>query len=327
MSTPKVAFYWCASCGGCEEAVVDLNEGVLTVADAVDIVLWPVAIDAKYSDIEAMEDGEIAVSFINGAIRLDEQQEIAELLRRKSQVVIAFGSCAHLGGIPGLANFKNREEILRRVYHEVPSMENPEGTEPQTETETNGHSLKLPGFWEEVKRLDEVVAVDYYLPGCPPMPDTIMDAVGAILEGKLPAPGAILSPGKNLCFECSRRESKPEMINIERIKRVFEVELAPDECFLARGVVCMGAATRSGCGEKCMLANMPCRGCYGPCDSVADQGAAFLSSLASIIDETDEARFERIISSFADVAGTVYRFSLPASLAHKGGLLKGGPSK
>ncbi|HJW75296.1 MAG TPA: oxidoreductase, partial [Thermoleophilia bacterium] len=54
MTKPKVAFYWCASCGGCEEAVVDLAEDVLTVVDAVDIVFWPVALDFKVSDVEAL---------------------------------------------------------------------------------------------------------------------------------------------------------------------------------------------------------------------------------------------------------------------------------
>lgn len=69
MAKPKVAFYWCASCGGCEETVVDLNEGLLTVAEAVDIVFWPVAMDFKRKDVEALGDGEIAVSFINGGVR------------------------------------------------------------------------------------------------------------------------------------------------------------------------------------------------------------------------------------------------------------------
>ena len=105
MAIPKVAFYWCASCGGCEETVVDLNEDLLKVAKAVDIVLWPVALDFKKKDIEAMKDGEIAVSFINGAVRLKEQEEWVKLLRQKSGLIVAFGSCAHLGGIPGLGNF------------------------------------------------------------------------------------------------------------------------------------------------------------------------------------------------------------------------------
>ena len=100
MAKPKVAFYWCASCGGCEETVVDLNEDLLKVADAVDIVLWPVALDFKRKDVEALSDGEIAVSFINGAVRTEEQEEMVELLRTKSSLVVAFGSCAHMGGIP-----------------------------------------------------------------------------------------------------------------------------------------------------------------------------------------------------------------------------------
>ena len=101
---PKVAFYWCASCGGCEESVVDLAEDILGVVAAVDIVFWPVAMDFKKTDVEAMADGSIVASLINGAIRSSEQEEMAHLLRRKSQVVIAYGACAQLGGIPGLAN-------------------------------------------------------------------------------------------------------------------------------------------------------------------------------------------------------------------------------
>ena len=109
MAKPKVALYWCASCGGCEETVVDLNEDILKVTDAVDIVLWPVAMDFKKTDIEALNDGDIAVSFINGAVRLEEQEEMVKLLRRKSGLVVAFGACAHLGGIPGLANFYSKD--------------------------------------------------------------------------------------------------------------------------------------------------------------------------------------------------------------------------
>jgi F420-non-reducing hydrogenase small subunit len=84
MAKPKVAFYWCASCGGCEETVVDLNEDILKVVDAVDIVLWPVALDFKRKDVEALGDKEIAVCFINGAVRTEEQEEMVRLLREKS---------------------------------------------------------------------------------------------------------------------------------------------------------------------------------------------------------------------------------------------------
>ncbi len=113
---PKVAFYWCSSCGGCEEAIVDLAEQILDVVAAVDIVFWPVALDFKKADVEAMEDGSILAAFVNGSIRTTEQEEMAHLLRRKSKVLVAFGSCAHLGGIPALANLWDRDDIFQAVY-------------------------------------------------------------------------------------------------------------------------------------------------------------------------------------------------------------------
>ena len=120
MPKPKVAFYWCASCGGCEETVVDLAEDILGVVEKVDIVLWPVAMDFKYKDIEAMPDKSIVATLLNGAIRTTEQEEMARLLRRKSQYLIAYGACAHLGGIPGLANQFPREQILKFNYEDAP---------------------------------------------------------------------------------------------------------------------------------------------------------------------------------------------------------------
>ena len=101
MTKPKIAFYWCASCGGCEEAVVDLGEGLLTVVELVEIAFWPVALDFKRQDVEALDDGELAAAFINGAVRTSEQEEMARLLRRKSAAVIAFGELRDTGRRPG----------------------------------------------------------------------------------------------------------------------------------------------------------------------------------------------------------------------------------
>ena len=318
MVKPKVAFYWCASCGGCEEAVVDLNEDILTVADAVDIVLWPVALDFKRKDVEALSDGEIAVSFINGAVRLEEQEEMVKLLRQKSQLVVAFGACAHLGGIPGLANFWDRETIFQRQYKEVPTVDNPEGITPQLKTTVDAGELTLPEFYDTVKTLDQTIPVDYYLPGCPPPPDLILNAVNAILEGKLPEKGTVLAPNKALCDSCPRKDSKPEKLSIKEIKRPWQIVIDPEKCFLDQGLICVGPATRSGCGETCIRANQPCRGCFGPVDGVADQGAKALSMITSILGIEEEGMTEeevaRLIEGIADPAGTFYRFSLPASL-------------
>lgn len=314
---PKVAFYWCSSCGGCEESIVDLAEDILKVVEAVDIVFWPVALDFKKKDVEAMEDGSIAVTFINGAVRLSEQKEMVELLRKKSGLIVAHGSCSHLGGIPGLGNFWNKETIFNRAYHTTPSTENPDGTVPLEKVEVEGKELTLPSFFDTVYALDQVIDVDYYLPGCAPPKDLIMNAVLAILEGKLPPKGSVLSPNKSLCDDCERNDSKPEKLTIKEIKRPWEIELDPETCFLAQGVICMGPATRTGCGERCITANMPCRGCFGPTDQVFDQGAKFLSGLASILDTDDEKEIEKIVDTIVDPAGSFYRFSLPHSILRR----------
>jgi F420-non-reducing hydrogenase small subunit len=314
---PKVAFYWCSSCGGCEESIVDLGADILKVVAAVDIVYWPVALDFKRKDLEALPDGSIAVAFINGGIRMSEQEEMARLLRRKAQLVVAHGACAHLGGVPGLANFWNKETIFRTVYHTTVSTANPGGVEPQQETVLDGKTLTLPEFWDTVHPLNDVIDVDYYLPGCAPHRDLIMNAVNAILEGKLPPKGSVLAPNTSCCDECSRNKTKPEKLAIQEIKRPYQVIFDPEKCFLAQGLICMGPATRGGCGQRCIEGNMPCRGCMGPTDQVHDQGAKFLSALASILDANDEKDIERLVDSIDDPAGTFYRFSLPSSLLRR----------
>ncbi len=318
MAKPKVAFYWCASCGGCEEAVIDLNEDILKVVEAVDIAFWPVALDFKYKDVEAMPDGGIAVSFINGAVRNSEQEEIVNLLRKKSGLVVAFGSCSHLGGIPGLANFYDREAVFTRAYKTVPTVENPDGTLPQLSTKVPEGELTLPEFYDTVKPLDQVVDVDYYLPGCAPPPDLIMNAVGAILEGKLPEKGTVLAPDKSLCQTCPRGENKPDKLVMKKVRRVHEIIPDPDKCFLEEGIICLGPATRSGCGERCISANMPCRGCFGPTNEVQDQGGKMASVIASVLGLDGEERLSeeeaaKLVGQIADPAGTFYRFSLPSS--------------
>ncbi len=314
---PKVAFYWCASCGGCEEAVVDLAEKVLDVVAAVDIVFWPVALDFKRHDVEAMADGSITAAFVNGAVRSTEQEEMVHLLRRKAQVLIAFGSCSHLGGIPGLANLSDREGVLATVYRDSPSVVNPDGVVPLTRHDEDGRRLTLPGLYDTVRALDQVTDVDYYLPGCAPTPALIAAAVGALLSGKLPPKGTVLAPDVALCDECPRQKTKPEKLALSAFRRPSEVILNEEECLLAQGVLCLGPATRGGCEALCVKGNMPCTGCFGPTSRVKDQGAKALSAIAAIVASNDADEIERILSAIPDPVGTLYRYSLPASLLRR----------
>jgi len=314
---PKVAFYWCASCGGCEESVVDLAENILAVVDAVDIVMWPVAMDFKKKDVEAMSDGSILVSLINGAVRTSEQEEMSKLLRRKSKLVIAYGSCAHTGGIPGLANQFEREEILKFVYEDSPSTVNPKKTRPEVKVITEEGTVTLPKFFNVVRALDQVIDVDYYLPGCPPTPKLLKQALEALLSGKMPEKGTVLAPDIALCDECPRKDTKPSDLKYTEFKRPHAVQIDPNLCFLAQGIICMGPATRSGCEGVCISGNMPCTGCFGPTSHVKDQGAKILSALASQVEAKEEKEIDKVLATIPDPVGTFYRYALPVSLLRK----------
>ena len=314
-SKPKVALYWCASCGGCEEAVVDLAEGLLTVAGQIDIVFWPVALDFKKKDIQAIPDGHVVASLINGAVRTSEQEEMARLLRRKSQLVIAYGSCAHLGGIPGLANLRhNRQAIFDYVYSDCPSASNPAGVVPRTRSKIGHHEIELPRFYDRVLALDSVIDVDYYLPGCPPTPRLTLEAINALLEGNLPHKGTVLAGTRALCHECPLDETKPGELRIDCYKRPHEVILDRQRCYLAQGVVCMGPLTRGGCEALCIQGGMPCTGCFGPMDAVVDVGAKAVSAFAAAVNHHKPEAVVSALEGIPDPAGTFYRYSQPASL-------------
>jgi F420-non-reducing hydrogenase small subunit len=306
---PRVAIYWLGACGGCDETIVDMNEALLQAAEAVDICLWPIAMDFKYPSVRSMADGGIALSIIHGSVRNSEHEEMARLLRKKSQTVLAFGACACFGGTPGLANFRGVNDILDWVYRDAPTVVNPDGVRPMAETAIGPYRLTLPELHEKVRPLDRVIDVDYYLPGCPPPPDLAANAVFAVVEGKLPPRGSTLAPHKPLCETCPRKESKPLKIEIEEVRRIHMVEADPDRCFLAQGILCMGPATRSGCGETCMRINTPCRGCFGPVEGVKDPGAKFISGLAALLSAESMDDAAKAVDGIADLVGTCYRFT------------------
>ncbi len=307
----KLALYWAATCGGCEVAVLDLNEKILDLAAAADIYLWPVAMDFKYHDAESWPDGFIDVCLFNGAIRNSEGEHMAHLLRKKSKTLVAFGSCACFGGIPGLANVGDGAQVWDRAYQASPSTVNPDKVRPQVQVSVPEGELTLPEFYDTVYSLGQVEDVDYYVPGCPPVPERIWEVIGAIVGGQLPAKGATLGASNTtLCDECPRRKEEKM---VDGFVRPHLVEADKDRCLLEQGIVCLGPATRGGCGARCLRAWMPCRGCYGPTDRVSDQGAKMLCAIASIMTASDDVAVNKTLDGILDPLGTFYRFTLPTS--------------
>ncbi len=318
MSKFKLAMYWAAACGGCEISLLEIGDKIITVAEDWDIVFMPVAVDFKYKDVEAFDDKYIDVCLFNGAIRNSENEYLAKLLRQKSKVMVAYGACASMGGIPGLANVSTAQEIKDLVYTQNPSVDNPDKVYPQEKFEVPEGELDLPHMYDTVKSLLQTVDVDYVIPGCAPEAHQVwgvLELVTAALKGdaQLPPAGETVvgvAP-KTCCDECERTKEEKK---ISGFRRIWEFLPDPEKCLLEQGIICMGPATRAGCGSRCTKAGMACRGCYGPPEGVIDQGAKMLSTVASIVDSADPDEIARVAATVPDPVGTFYRFGLASSL-------------
>lgn len=324
----KLAMYWAASCGGCEIAVINIGDKILDVDAAFDVVFWPVATDFKYKDVRDYPDSYIDLCLFNGSVRTSENEEIAHLLRQKSKLLVAFGSCAYQGGIPALANLTTPERIFEAAYLDNHSTDNPQGVLPEELTKIPQGELHLPAFYSSAFALDQVVDVDYVIPGCPPEPKQIwavLETVVSVLHdgAELPPKGSILGAGSvALCEECYLEKHEKE---IEHFYRPYEIIPESGLCLLEQGLMCMGPATRSGCEARCPQVGMGCRGCYGPLNDVEDQGARILSAIASVglsgdpnEEETRIAeKSQHLMDGLADPAGTFYRFGMSHSLLQR----------
>lgn len=328
----NIAMYWASSCGGCDVSLLDISERILTVRDMANVVMWPIAVDAKEKDIQALDDGEITVCMINGAIRNEENEHMAKLLRQKSQIVVAYGACATSGGSPALANLVpgGIDEIMDYVHNEVPSTKTFQEAyhkdnyvHPQTSTEVPEGTLTLPRLYNTVYALDQVVDVDYYLPGCPPLQESISHLLKVVADFAyqgvpLPPKGTVVGvTSKTLCEECPRVK---KFERITEVKEPYEVDTDNDKCLVDLGIICLGASTMGGCGAACTRVGQPCRGCYGPSPDVQELGSSAFTAIASLFPITDEETqmseedIDNIMRQIKDPLGYFYAFSMSKSL-------------
>jgi len=294
MTNLKVAVETLSGCGGCETAFMDLYEELLS--KNCEIVYAPMLMDKKNLDTY------VDVTLLSGCVRTNEDLENIRWMRKTSKTLVGFGSCASLGGIPGLANLYALEELLQTVYSQSRSSSKKTAVLPSEE---------LPALEEIVRPFKHVIDADYFVPGCPPPTNLTKEFLNALLSGGRPQ-----LPKTIVCDECELRRSGRK---IDGILRWGEGEVAQGECLLEQGFVCLGLTTRAGCKAECLKASSPCRGCMGPPENVQDQGAKMISALASIakIEGEHPAQPEKLVETFKDIAGTVYRFSLPSSIIQK----------
>ena len=338
----NLAIYWAAACGGCDVSLLDVNERILTIGDMANIVMWPIAADGKEHDIAEMEDGSITVSIISGAVRNSENEHMVKLLRKKSLIVVSYGSCACFGGSPALANLVKggKDEILDYVYTKTPTTAAFQADYhknapviPQTKFKAPEGELKLPVLFDTVKTLDQVIDVDYYVPGCPPLQESISQLLKAVADFAykgvaLPPKGATVGVvTKTLCDMCPRRK---EYRRITKIVEPHQIDVDPDLCLMDQGILCLGPATVGGCNARCTRVGQPCRGCYGPTTAVQEQGASALTAIASLFPVLDEDAtmgedsIVDIMSTIKDPLGYFYAFTMGKSLIKRSVSEKGG---
>ncbi|NHK32207.1 MAG: oxidoreductase [Asgard group archaeon] len=325
MTKIKLAVAAGSYCGGCDMSIVNLNEMLIPIEASIDLQYWQLAADFKVKDVKKLKDGEIDITLYHGPIRTSEHAEMAHLFRKKSKVMIAYGSCSCFGGIPQLANSWSAKEILDENYVHGYNMDDSGPNHMRTESEyKKGRKMTLPKLLDYCAPLAAEVDVDYYVPGCPPVPaqwEVLLEVVtNFIKKGELPPKGTVVAGTTALCEECGRE--KPDEIVINKFYRPHEINPDPEKCLLSQGIICMGPATRAGCGGQCTLgANMPCRGCFGPAPEVNDPGIKMLSAIASIAGAKKEGELgsdglKKLMDQVIDPFGTFYRFAVPEILLH-----------
>lgn len=278
----KIAGESLNACSGCEISILDMGEKLLNLLEFVSIVHLPLFMDSKHT-YGRRKDGSPAVKLpkadvglISGSIKTQEHLDLACAMEESCDRVVAFGTCATHGGIPALANSYHNDDLLGCCFNTM-------GTDTADQLPSDG----VPKLMKACHAVDEHIRVDLFLPGCPPHPDHIFRMLQSIEKKE-----SFSLPEKSVCDNCpASRDGKGR---VKVLKRALEIPQRPDddhtkqgfECFLEQGFLCMGPVTRDGCGgetqkARCIMAQVPCRGCYGPVKKDGNQRLAMLNALAS----------------------------------------------
>ena len=277
---------------GCQIAALGLHDVLISILKANELVYAPTLMDAK-----EIPD-QIDVAILEGGVRTEHEVEITKKVREHSSVLITLGSCACFGGVPGLANLQQGDELLRRVYSEQ------KGT-------ILSEMPTLDRLLPKQQAIGDYVKVDFRIPGCPPETEDIATILTTLLSGGTPE-----LCKTDVCEQCPRERIGEYS---KKLKRIYEEVDDHERCFLEQGFLCMGPATMGGCDAPCPKAGMPCDGCRGPTAGNSDQGLAMLDALTSLTREANEN------FSLPQYAGTLYRYTYPSSWLAK--VINGGGKK
>ncbi len=280
---------WLSDCGGCHVAVVDLHEKIEKVLQAVSIQRCPVLTDIKgYPHAR--------VGLVSGAIRTEHDRHAAEAMRENCDLVIAWGSCAVYGGIVGAGIVHSRNEIFDTVYNNCKT----------TGTHTSP-SVEVSPLEKFVTPLDEIIDVDMYLPGCPPHPAFVFDALISLVEGRTPKANK-----RSVCGRCNRVMKKT---STDSIKSSSSGIPDPALCFLSQGYICMGSVTLDRCLAPCPTNGVVCTGCAGATMQVlTEPNRDIRTEIADRMSRITRIPRQAIVTEIERTAKSHYSYTMASSM-------------
>lgn len=246
----KVNIISLACCAGCVSSFLNAGDALLEVLSGdFEIVYSPTFIDLK-------EIPRVDLAIVEGGVRTEDDEELVREVRAKSRILVALGICATHGGVTSLGNILSVRKLLEKKYPVL-------------------NSGRLPELKDLMYPISNFVDVDYYIPGCPPMPFLIVHALKSIVSGKTP-----LRHQSVVCTECNRKIIPAKL---DRLYGIYEKEADPEICLVSQGFICLGSLTRDGCGAPCPRAGFTCFGCRGPADSLMYRSRDMYTLLVKVI--------------------------------------------
>lgn len=234
-SAVKVCILSLTCCAGCVSSLVNAGEDLFNLLKDVEVVFSPTFVDTR-------EVPRVDLAIVEGGVRTEADEELLRELRAKTDTLVALGICATHGGVTSLGNVLSLKQLL-------------EGRHPK---------IHRPSFLPELKDMVypicTFVDVDFYIPGCPPMPGLIIRTLSSLTRGEEPERFKEI-----VCLECPR---KILPVKPGRLFGIYEKEADPEICLLSQGFVCLGSLTRRGCGAPCPSVGFTCFGCRGPPDAL-----------------------------------------------------------
>jgi len=235
-----------SGCSGCEVSLLNAEEWM----DKYKLAYMPLV--ASVYDLPPVD-----VLLVSGSLGSDEDLYNLQHAVRKAKKVVAVGTCAISGGV---AHLGDRDEV-RRLFL------------------TQHERFHLPRLLPKSQPIDSRVAVDCYLPGCPPTPELV---IAALFE----TPG--FKAASTVCQECGRRKARE--MRPSHLVGFMKGEVQSEICLINQGYLCIGVSTRGGCRAICTRAGYPCVGCRGPSDAFIEKES-----------QTWFTSIQRVFTSMTDV--------------------------